>query len=78
MICPPTFNKLRECQLPQLIGGNNMETTAQRIKRLEAHIKDLMEWLQYYLDEGDYGMARNKARELVNETETLEYLKGGE
>jgi len=55
-----------------------MEPLSLRIKRLEAHIKDLMEWLQYYLDEGDYCLARYKARELVNETETLEYLKGGE
>ena len=53
-----------------------MEPLSLKIKRLEAHIKDLMEWLQYYLDEGDYYMAINKSRELANEIETLEYLKG--
>ena len=53
-----------------------METTAQKIKRLEAHIKDLMEWLQYYLDEGDYYMAKRKTSNLRAEIEILEYLKG--
>ena len=55
-----------------------METTAQEIKRLEARIKDLMEWLQYYLDEGDYYMAKQKTSNLRAEIEILEYLKGGE
>lgn len=53
-----------------------METIGQRIKRLEAHIKDLMGWLQHYLDEGDYDMATQKCINLRSEIRILEHLKG--
>lgn len=53
-----------------------MEPLSLKIKRLESHIKSLMDWLQHWLEEGDYGMAINKSLELAQAIETLEYLKG--
>tara|TARA_R110000822_G_scaffold84151_2_gene197679 strand:+ start:256 stop:492 length:237 start_codon:yes stop_codon:yes gene_type:complete len=47
-----------------------------RIRRLENFIAGLVDYLQIYLEEGDYHMAQAKATELANQIGELEYLKG--
>lgn len=46
-----------------------------RIKRLETFIKSLVDYLQVYLEEGNYHMAQGKAREIANQIDELEYMK---
>ena len=51
MICPPTFNKPRECQLPQLIGGKNMAECNKDELVVRALVKKIVEDIESAIDE---------------------------
>ena len=44
------------------------------VEKKKTHIRNLIDWMQLYLEDGRLGMASQKSRELVLEIEELDYM----